>query len=78
MTTSSNHAFDTDLMHERICERDGCNTRYFCTCGKMKWHNISTDLNLCGMHRRRAHDPANDPDDSADQRAYDSFNRFGR
>jgi hypothetical protein len=56
----------SDLMHERKCERDGCNTIFYCVCGRMAHHEISTDLNYCGLHRREP-DPRYDPDDEADQ-----------
>jgi hypothetical protein len=57
---------DSDLMHEVECEAQRCGNKFYCTCGKMKFHTISSDMNFCPDHRRE-HDPRYDPDDQMDQ-----------
>ena len=71
----------TDVMHEVRCRE--CPTVFHCTCGDQGYHENVASLNLCypcicKKPAKKYHDPAYDPDDDADQRAYDGFNRFGR
>lgn len=67
--TSPSRAFSSDLLHDVRCHRNGCNTVFRCSCGKMRHHEISTDLNYCGLHRRQP-DPQRDPDDLVDLGGY--------
>ena len=75
------HFPNTDVMHEAVCPK--CKKLRYCTCGSMFAHQRdepfpNLESTWCASCRAQFHDPSRDPDDAADQRAYDSFNRFGR